>query len=172
MTDLNCVVSEEEIARGVSDLARRISEDYKDRDLVLVGVLNGAFIFLADLARRLTIPHMVDFVRVKSYGRSTESAGVVTLVKDVELPLAGKDVLLVEDIIDTGLSLAFLKEHLAGRGARSLAVCVAVDKPERRVTAVDVDYRCFLIKEGFLVGYGLDCAERYRSLPAIYEIKP
>ena len=172
MPDLYPVFSESEIARGVRDLARRISEDYAGADLVLVGVLNGAFIFLADLARQITTPHKIDFVRVRSYGGSTQSAGSISLTKDLELDIKGKDVLLVEDIIDTGLSIDFLKKRLALLSPRSLKVCAAIDKDERREKAVDVDYRCFRVNRGFLVGYGLDMAEQYRSLPAIYEIKP
>jgi len=172
MPDLYPVFSESEIARGVRDLALRISEDCAGRDLVLVGVLSGAFIFLADLARQMKIPHQIDFVGIKSYGNGLESAGSITLTKDLSLDIKGRDVLLVEDIVDTGLSLDFLKRRLSLREPRSIRICALIDKHERRTTHVDVDYRCFRVNRGFLVGYGLDLAEQYRSLPAIYEIKP
>lgn len=171
MPELHPVISEKEIQCGVDDLARRISSDYRGRNLVLVGVLNGAFMFLADLSRRISIPHKIDFVRVKSYGDATESSGNIEISKDIELDITGCDVLLVEDIVDTGLSISFLKDLLALRGPSSVRVCAAVDKEERRKTPVEVDYRCFRVNRGFLVGYGLDMAEQYRSLPAIYEIK-
>lgn len=172
MPDLYPVFSESEIARGVQALALRISEDYAGADPVLVGVLSGAFIFLADLARQMKIPHQIDFVRIKSYGNGLESAGSITLTKDLSLDIKGRDVLLVEDIVDTGLSLDFLKRRLSLREPSSIRICALIDKHERRTTAVDVDYRCFRINRGFLVGYGLDMAEQYRGLPAIYEIKP
>lgn len=162
--------SSEEIARHVGRLAREISEDYQGGDLVIVGILKGVFIFLADLVRQLTIPVEIDFVRLASYGSETTSSGTVRLSLDVELNLAGRDVLIVEDIVDSGLTLAFLREHLLTRRPRSLRICALVDKGERRSVGVGLDYVGLHLDKGFVVGYGLDCKECYRYLPAIYEL--
>jgi hypoxanthine phosphoribosyltransferase len=171
MSIKKCILSQEEIARRVGQLGQEISLFYRHRSLVLVGVLNGAFIFMADLARALTLDVEIDFIRVASYGKASNSSGVISLSKDVELDLVGKDVLLVEDIIDTGQTLAFLKEFFLKKGAASLRICALIDKEERRQVEVAVDYRGFVVKEGFLVGYGLDCAEQYRNLAAIYHLE-
>jgi hypoxanthine phosphoribosyltransferase len=162
--------SSEEIARQVERLAREISRDYQSGDVVLVGILKGVFIFLADLVRHLTIPAEIDFVRLASYGSGTTSSGTVRLAHDVESNIAGRDVLIVEDIVDSGLTLAFLKEHLLTRGPRSLRICALVDKGERRSVQVELDYVGLHLDKGFVVGYGLDCKECYRHLPAIYEL--
>ena len=165
------ILSQEEIARRVVQLGQEISVFYRNRPLVLIGVLNGAFIFMADLARALTRDVEIDFIRVASYGKSSVSSGVISLSKDVELDLAGKEVLLVEDIIDTGRTLAFLKEFFLKKGAASVRICTLIDKKERRQIEVEVDYRGFVVDEGFLVGYGLDCAEQYRNLAAVYHLE-
>jgi hypoxanthine phosphoribosyltransferase len=162
--------SSEEIARHVERLARKISGDYQGGDVVIVGILKGVFIFLADLVRQLTIPVEIDFVRLASYGSGTTSSGTVRLTHDVELNLAGRDVLIVEDIVDSGITLAFLREHLLTRRPRSLRICALVDKRERRSVAVALDYVGLHLDKGFVVGYGLDCKECYRYLPAIYEL--
>ncbi len=167
---MKLVIAEEEIRKRVEELGRRISADYGGGGLVVVGVLNGAFIFTADLVRALTVPVEVDFIRVASYGDNTCSSGEVRLTKDVELSLAGKDVLLVEDIVDTGCTLKHLKELLGKRHANSVRVCALIDKSERREVAVEIDYTGFEIAEGFLVGYGLDFAEKHRNLPAVYHL--
>jgi len=167
---MKLVISEEEIRERVTELGRRISEDYRDGNLAVVGVLNGAFIFTADLVRALSIPVEVDFIRAASYGDSTCSTGKVRLTKDVELSLAGKDVLLVEDIVDTGCTLKHLKEILVHRHANSVRVCALIDKSERREVEVEIDYAGFEVEEGFLVGYGLDFAEKHRNLPAVYHL--
>ncbi len=172
MASLVAVFGEDRIQAEVAVAAEKVSADYQGRDLVLVGVLMGAFIFLADLARKLTIPASMDFVRVSSYGLRTESGGGIRLCQDVTLDLAGKDVLLVEDIVDTGLTVAFLMEHFRGLGARTVRLCALIDKSERREMAVAIHYRCLSVSQGFLVGYGLDYAEKYRGLPGIYSLKP
>ena len=164
------VLSRTQIEKRVRELAQEISDRYQGRDLVLIGVLNGAFIFLSDLAREITLPVQVDFVRLASYGTQSESAGRIRLTKDVELSLKDKHALIVEDIVDTGLSLKFLKEHLAAHRPASLGVCVLVNKKERQQTAVDMDYVGFEVAEGFLVGYGLDFNEQYRCLRDIYHL--
>lgn len=172
MPDLKPVLSQEEIETTVSDLARQISHDYKDRDVILVGVLKGAFVFLADLIRHLTIPVKIDFVRLASYGCNTSSCGTVCLTKEIEIDIGGKDVLVVEDIVDTGLSIAFLIEHLKTLKVRSVRVCALIDKRERRQSDITVDYVGRIVEEkGFLVGYGLDYAEGYRHLPAVYDLQ-
>ncbi len=164
------VISRQDIALRVAELAEKISRDYHGRDLVLVGVLNGAFIFLADLSRLLTVPLEVDFVRLKSYGAGTTSSRDVKVTKDVEIPLEGRDVLIVEDIVDLGLTLDFLRRHLLARNPRTLKACCLVDKKERREVDVPLDYVGFTVERGFLVGYGLDCGERDRTLPDIYAL--
>ncbi|OGP92300.1 MAG: hypoxanthine phosphoribosyltransferase [Deltaproteobacteria bacterium RBG_16_54_18] len=165
--ELKPLFSREDIAETVARLAREISADYADKQLVLVGVLKGAFVFLADLIRDLTIPGEIDFVRLASYGSRKESSGEVVVKKDVEITLAGKDVLIVEDIVDTGLSLKFLMDHLRTHNPSSLRVCALVDKRFRRKIEVTVDYTGFAIDDGFIVGYGIDFNERYRTLPDI-----
>ena len=168
--EIRVVFTAEEIARRVKLLASRISEDYEGKEVVLVGVLKGAFIFLADLVRQLTIPIQLDFVRVASYGTGTESSGKIRITTDVELDLQGHDVLIVEDIVDSGLTTAFLKKHLASRKASSVKICTLLDKRERRAVSIPLDYVGLQLEKGFVVGYGLDCNEANRQLPGIYEL--
>ncbi|OQX20008.1 MAG: hypoxanthine phosphoribosyltransferase [Desulfobulbaceae bacterium A2] len=167
--DKEIVLSAEVIRQRVETLGQQISKDYAGRELVLVGILNGAFIFLADLARAICIPHQIDFIRVASYGQSSASSGSVQLRKDVELPLENKAVLLVEDIIDTGVTLSWLLEHFRRR-ADSVGICALIDKTERRQVPLTADYVGFQVPQGFLVGYGLDFAERHRHYPAVYSL--
>ncbi|MFA7346295.1 MAG: hypoxanthine phosphoribosyltransferase [Desulfurivibrionaceae bacterium] len=164
------VVSRQDIARRVKELGQAIARDYAGRRLIMIGILNGAFIFLADLVREIDLPLEIDFIRVSSYGSSTCSSGAIQCTKDTELDLAGKDILLVEDIVDTGRTLARLKELFAARKAESVRICALIDKKERREVEVAVDYAGFEVSEGFLVGYGLDHAEQHRQYPAIYKI--
>jgi len=164
------IISREAIATRVRELAAQISRDYAGQDLLLVGILKGAFIFMADLARALEFPVDVDFVRLMSYGAGTESSGEVHVTKDVELPIQGRHVLVVEDIIDAGLTLDFLLGHLASHNPASLKICCLIDKRERRKVEVPLDYVGFTVEKGFLVGYGLDCGEKFRPLPEVYEI--
>jgi hypoxanthine phosphoribosyltransferase len=168
--ELKLLFSRKEIAETVARLGREISVDYADKRLVLVGVLKGAFVFLADLARQLTIPAGIEFVRIASYGARKESSGEIQIKKDVETPLEGKDVLIIEDIVDTGLSLKFLVEHLHTHHPASLKVCALVDKKARREVAVQVDYLGFSMADGFIVGYGIDFNEHYRALPEIFVV--
>lgn len=165
---LTPLIEEPRIRERIGALADEISNDFRSADLVLVGVLKGAFVFLADLMRALSIPASVDFLRVASYGTSTETTGVVEIRKDLELSVTGRDVLVVEDIIDTGLTLAYLKKHLLARQPSSLRVCALLDKPSRRKVDLQADYVGFAIEDHFVVGYGLDWDERYRTLPAIH----
>lgn len=166
------VLKESEIRRQLSAVAADISRDYQGRQLILVGVLKGAFVFLADLARQLTLETInIDFLQASSYGADTVSSENIVLKKDIEIDIRGKDVLLVEDIVDTGLTLACLIEHLKGFGPRSVKVCTMIDKKERRKADIRVDYACATVEKGFLVGYGLDHAEAYRNLPEIYHLK-
>jgi hypoxanthine phosphoribosyltransferase len=164
------VFTAEQIARQVKLLASRISKDYEGKDVVLIGVLKGAFIFLADLVRQLTIPVQLDFIRAASYGTGTESSGKIRITTDVELDLQDQDVLIVEDIVDSGLTTAFLKQHLASKEARSVKICALIDKRERRTISIPLDYVGLQMEKGFLVGYGLDCNEANRQLPGIYEL--
>ena len=152
-------------------MARAISRDYRDKELILIGVLNGAFIFMADLVKNLTLPVQIDFVRLASYGSRTQSQGKIRVTKSVELPLAGKEVLVVEDIVDTGLTLEFLRNHLEKEGPKSIRFCALIDKKERRQVPINVDYTGFRVTEGFIVGYGLDFNEQYRNLPALYQLQ-
>lgn len=165
------VLTKSDIRDSVAALGERLSADYKGKDLVLIGVLKGAFIFLSDLIRHITVPVKIDFIRAASYGDNTETSGRIKLTKDVEIDLRDKDVLLVEDIVDTGLTLAHLVDYLKSLGLKSIKICTLVDKRERRQAAVSVDYACHVVEEGFLVGYGLDYAEDYRHLPEIYHLK-
>jgi hypoxanthine phosphoribosyltransferase len=168
--ELKLLFSRKEIAEQVARLAREISADYAEKKLVLVGVLKGAFVFLADLARQLTIPAAIEFVRIASYGAKKESSGEIKVTKDVEITLEGKDVLIIEDIVDTGLSLKFLIEHLRAHHPASLRLCALVDKKARREVEIKVDYTGFAMADGFIVGYGIDFNERYRALPEIFVV--
>ena len=172
MPELIPVLDEKTIAQKVDAVAQQISSDYRDADLVIIGVLKGAFVFMADLIRRLELDRLtVDFVRLASYGGSDHSVGRIDLLKDVEMDLKDKDLLIVEDILDTGLTLAYLREHLRAMHPRSVKTCVLIDKFERRQVDMQAEYVCHKVKEGFLVGYGLDYAEAYRNLPGIYNLK-
>lgn len=165
------VLAKQVIGERVRELGRMISRDYKGGRLVLVGVLNGAFVFLADLARAIDLDVEIDFIRVASYGKGSSSSGRIFLTKDIEVDLSGKHVLLVEDIIDTGRTISYLKDYFRDRDARSVKVCTLIDKKERRVVAVDADYLGFEIDDGFLVGYGLDYAEHFRNLEGIFHLE-
>jgi hypoxanthine phosphoribosyltransferase len=167
---LSLLLSCKAIAARVNDLAVQISRDYVGKDVLLVGVLKGAFVFLADLMRGLAMPVQVDFVRLASYGKGATSAGQVRMLLDLEASIAGRHVLVVEDILDTGLTLGFLLERLRARQPASLKLCVLLSKHIRRVYDITPDYMGFDVPDGFVVGYGIDYAERYRHLPAIYNL--
>lgn len=171
ITGKTLLFSEEAIRRRVQELAAEIDAVYGDEGLVVVGVLKGACLFMADLVRALHIPRVeLDFVRLSSYGNGLRSSGEIVFSKDVETALEGRHVLVVEDIVDSGRSMAFLLASLASRKARSVRLAVLVDKRERREVAVTADFTGFVTDGGFLVGYGLDFAEQYRQLPAIYAL--
>ncbi len=169
-TQLTLLFSREAIAARVRELAAQISRDYAGRGLVLVGVLKGAFVFLADLMRQLQVPVEVEFVRLASYGKGTTSTGHVRLIQDLEHDIAGRDVLIVEDMLDTGLTLHSLVQQLRARQPASLKVCVFLHKETRTLHPLSPDYVGFTGVEGFVVGYGIDYAEQYRHLPDIYRI--
>jgi hypoxanthine phosphoribosyltransferase len=159
-----------EIQRRVRELAHTISVDYHQQDLVLVGVLKGAFMFMADLVKYLSIPVVMDFVRLASYGSQSKSRGEIGLTKGLELPIKGKHVLIIEDIVDSGLTLQFLIEYLKREEPKSVRICALIDKSERREVSVPLDYIGFSIPKGFVVGYGLDFNEQYRHLPALFHL--
>ncbi|OKY76338.1 MAG: hypoxanthine phosphoribosyltransferase [Desulfobulbaceae bacterium DB1] len=165
------ILDRQKIAERVTELGRQISHDFRNDQLILIGVLNGAFIFMADLARAIDLPLQIDFIRVASYGMKS-SSGRLAFMKDVELPLDGKNILLVEDIIDTGRTITRLKQHFQAKGAASVRVCALIDKKERREVEVEADYTGFSVPEGFLVGYGLDFAEQHRNLADVYHLDP
>jgi hypoxanthine phosphoribosyltransferase len=158
------LVSREDLVRRVRELGEEISRDYEGRDLVMVGVLKGAVIFIADLLRHLTVPCEIDFMAVSSYGSSTDSSGVVRILKDLDSPIEGRDVLIVEDIIDSGLTLQYLLRNLRARNPRSLEVCALLTKPERRRVDLPTRYVGFEIPNRFAIGYGLDYGQHYRNL--------
>ncbi|MEN6621215.1 MAG: hypoxanthine phosphoribosyltransferase [Smithella sp.] len=162
----------DEIQRRVREIASQISADYCGRELIVIGVLKGAFIFMADLIRALAIPCKVDFVRVASYGAGQESSGKAVLTKDIETSIKGRDILIVEDIVDTGITLSYLVDWLKERNPQSLKVCAFLDKRRRRKVSFEADYVGFTIDDGFVVGYGLDFNEKARFLPEVYIIKP
>ena len=162
---LEVLLSREKIAHRVAELAEEISRDYQGQPLLLICVLKGAVIFLSDLMRELKIPVEIDFMAVSSYGADTSSSGVVRILKDLEQSIQEKDILVVEDIVDTGLTLNYLRENLISRQPRSLKVVTLLDKPSRRKVAFDPDYCGFAIPDRFVVGYGLDFDEQYRNLP-------
>ncbi|MBV8955158.1 MAG: hypoxanthine phosphoribosyltransferase [Solirubrobacterales bacterium] len=165
------LVEADALNRRVRELAQEISRDYDGRDLVLIGVLKGAVFFLSDLMRQLTVPVEVDFMAVASYGTATKSSGVVRILKDLDAVIEGRDVLIVEDIVDSGLTLQYLLRNLAGRNPRSLEVCALLIKPERRKVELQTRYVGFEIPNRFAIGYGLDHGERYRNLPYVAALK-
>lgn len=166
------LISEEEIAKRVKELGKQLAEDYKGKELLVVGILKGCMLFLSDLVRTIDLPLTLDFMVVSSYGATTKSSGVVRIVKDLEREIEGKDVLIVEDIVDTGLTLSYLVENFKARNPKSVKVCSLLDKPDRRKAQVDIQYIGFKIPDEFVVGYGLDYGENYRNLPFVCVLKP
>ena len=165
------LLTEEEIGLRVKELGKKIEKDYQGKGLLLVGILKGAVIFMAELCKNIDLPLMIDFMAVSSYGNSARSTGEVKIVKDLDFSVEGKDVLIVEDIIDTGLTLSYLTDNLRKRGANSVKIVTLLDKPDRRNIEVEVDYIGFSIPNEFVVGYGLDYAELYRNLPYVASLK-
>jgi hypoxanthine phosphoribosyltransferase len=166
------LISEEALHRRIAELGAQISADYAGMNPLLVCVLKGGYVFLADLTRALNIPHGVDFMAVSSYGNATESSGVVRILKDLDSDITGRHMLIVEDIIDTGQTLSYLLENLRVRGPASLRLCTLLSKPSRRQLPLHIDYVGFEIANEFVVGYGLDYAENYRNLPFVGVLKP
>ena len=159
--------TEEQVNNRIREMGEQISKDYAGKSVHLVGILKGATFFTCELAKRITVPVTIDFMSVSSYGDATESSGVVKITKDLDEPLEGKDVLVVEDIVDTGNTLSYLLDNLQKRGSSSVRLCSLLNKPDRRIKEVDVDYTGFVIPDAFVVGYGLDYAQKYRNLPYI-----
>ena len=166
------LIAEEALQRRIAELGEEISHDYTGRDLLLVGVLKGAVFFMADLMRSLTIPCEIDFMAISSYGAATDSSGVVRILKDLDINIEDRHVLVVEDIIDSGLTLSYLLRNLESREPASLEICALLTKPERREIDVPVRYVGFEIPNKFVIGYGLDFAERYRNLPYVGVLRP
>lgn len=169
MTDQNMKVlySSKQIAREVKRLAREISDDYAGREVMLVGVLKGSFIFIADLIREIEVPAAVDFVRLASYGSGTQSSGIIEFRKELEMPIKDRDVIIVEDIVDSGFTLECLYNKLLLQNPRSLKICTLIDKRARREVDIEADYVGIAMEDGFIIGYGLDVDEKYRDLPDI-----
>lgn len=166
------LISERDIKKAVKKIGKQISKDYEDKDLLLVAVLKGSVIFMADLMRAISVPLNIDFMSVSSYGGGTKTSGVVKILKDLDHDISGKDVLIVEDILDSGMTLSYLKAILEQRNVRSIRIATLLDKPERRIADVKADYFCFTVPDEFVVGYGLDYAQQYRHLPYIGVLKP
>ena len=166
------LLTNEQINKKVAELGRQISDDYKDKNLLLVGILKGSVVFMSDLMKQITIPARIDFMSVSSYGAGVKSTGVVKIVKDLDIPLANYDVLIVEDILDSGLTLNYIIGILKSRNPSSVKICTLLDKPYSRRVDVKTDYHGFDIPDKFVVGYGLDFAEKYRNLPFVGVLKP
>src|SRR5437588_403916 len=169
--ELEVLFTQQQIAARVAELGAQIERDHRGKDLVLVGVLKGAFVFVSDLARQIDLPLSVDFIGLSSYGEETESSGVVKITSDLSRPIEGKHVLIVEDIVDTGLTMRYLLDNLATRHPASVKLCALLNKPQRVRTRIPLDYLGFEIEDRFVVGYGLDAAEKYRNVPFIGTIK-
>lgn len=165
------LLSEQDLNRKIFELGKQISEDYRGKDLLMVSVLKGSVIFMADLMRAVSIPCEIDFLAVSSYGTGAKTSGVVKIVKDLDIDLAGRDLLIVEDILDSGMTLSYIKQILLDRHPSSVRICTLLDKPERRQADIIPDYKGFEVPDEFVVGYGLDYAEHYRNLPYIGVLK-
>lgn len=169
---LRVLLSQEEIEAKVSEMGAAISKDFKDKNPLIVSVLKGSFVFMADLVRHIDVPCNIDFMAVSSYGNGTKSSGEVKIIKDLDSKIEGRHVIVVEDILDSGKTLSYLLEVLKARGAASLSLCTFLNKPSRRVVPIHVDYNGVDIPDEFVVGYGLDYAEHYRNLPFLGVLKP
>lgn len=161
------LISEKELAHRIAELGRQITEDFAGEEVLMVGILKGSVPFLADLIRRVELDVKIDFMSVSSYGASTKSSGVVRILKDLDTGVEGRNVIIVEDIVDSGLTLQYLKEYLNGRKPKALKVCTLLDKPEGRQVEIEPDYKCFTVGNQFIVGFGLDYDQKYRNLPYI-----
>ncbi|HNX29845.1 MAG TPA: hypoxanthine phosphoribosyltransferase [Syntrophomonadaceae bacterium] len=171
LQEVDVLISTEEIKAKVQELGRQITEEYRGSDLLIIGILKGAFIFMADLIREIDIPLEIDFMDVSSYGASTVSSGEVRIIKDLDYSIKDRNILIVEDIIDSGLTLKYITSILYKREPASIKICCMLDKPSRRKTDIKPDFCGYSIEDRFIVGYGLDYAEKYREYPAICELK-
>lgn len=169
---LKVLISQQELHKKVEELGAQISRDYAGKNLMMVSVLKGSVVFMADLMRAVTVPCEIDFMSVSSYGHGVKTSGVVKIVKDLDIDLKNRDLLIVEDILDSGMTLNYIKNMLEQRGTRSIKICTLLDKPERRQVDLQADYSGFSVPDEFVVGYGLDFAERYRNLPYVGVLKP
>ncbi|SKC01310.1 hypoxanthine phosphoribosyltransferase [Lachnospiraceae bacterium] len=169
---IDVMFTEEQITNRIKEMGAQISKEYEGKEVTLICILKGASVFACELAKRITVPVRMEFMRVSSYGNETVSSGVVKIIQDLDEPIRGKNVIVVEDIIDTGRTMHYLLEILEHRGPASLKLCTLLDKPDRRVTEVKMDYNGFVIPDEFIVGYGLDYAEMYRNLPYIGVVTP
>ena len=168
---LKIIIDRDDIAKAIARLASEIRRDYQDKQPLLIGVLKGSFVFMADLVRQLDLPLELDFIRLSSYGAARESSGKVRVVQGVKTPIKGRDVLIIEDIVDTGITLSFLLDYLNKKQPASLKLCALTDKPSRRRFPVPIDYLGFTVPDKFIVGYGLDLDQRFRNLPDIYSLE-
>lgn len=166
------LLSKEELDETVKNLGRQITEDYKERNLLLVSVLKGSVVFMADLMRAIDIPCRIDFMSVSSYGSGTKTSGAVRILKDLDIDIEGYDILIVEDILDSGKTLSYISEILLARNPKSIRICTLLDKPDRRQVDLTAEYTGMTIPDEFVVGYGLDYAEKYRNLPFVGVLKP
>lgn len=164
--------SQEEIAEKVSELGKRISEDFKGKNVMLISVLKGSVIFMADLMRAITIPVTIDFMAVSSYGSGVKTTGAVKIIKDIDKNLDGLDIIIVEDILDSGITLSYLTKYIMNKGAKSISIATLLNKEERRQADIKADYSCFDVPDEFVVGYGLDYDQRYRNLPYVGILEP
>ena len=169
---LKILVSEEQLKEKIFDLGQQITTDYKDKKLLLVSILKGSVVFMADLMRAIKIPARIDFMAVSSYGSGVKTSGVVKIIKDLDIDLKGYDILIVEDILDSGMTLSYLIELLKSRNPSSVEICTLLDKPERHKVEIPVKYKGFVVPDEFVVGYGLDYDEKYRNLPYVGILKP
>jgi hypoxanthine phosphoribosyltransferase len=168
---LKILISHGEIAKAIDRLASQINKDYQGKQPLLIGVLKGSFVFMADLIRHLDLPLELDFVRLSSYGAARESSGKVKIIQGLKTPIKGRDVLVIEDIVDTGITTSFLLDYLRKRKPASLKLCALTDKPSRHKVPVSIDYLGFTVPDEFIVGYGIDCDEKFRNLPDIYALE-
>ena len=168
----NVLLSEEKLASIVHELGERISRDYEGKNLLMVSILKGSVVFMSDLMRAVTVPCRIDFMSVSSYGSGVKTSGVVKIIKDLDIPLEGYDLLVVEDILDSGMTLSYILEVLQARGPKSIRLCTLLDKPERRKVDIKADYVGCEVPDEFVVGYGLDYDEKYRNLPFVGILKP
>lgn len=169
---MRTLISEEQLRQKVAQIGKQVSADYQDKNLLMVSVLKGSVVFMADLMREISIPCEIDFMCVSSYGSGTKTSGVVKIIKDLDIDLKDRDLLIVEDILDSGMTLSYIKEMLKQRGTKSIKICTLLDKPERRKADITPDYVGFTVPDEFVVGYGLDYDEKYRNLPYVGILKP